>query len=154
MSGTLVRSAALGAAAGVRSMTPITIVSWAAASRRISLQTPLDALGERWVLRMLALWALGEYAADKLPFIPSRTAPPFLAWRAVMGGLVGAAISAADRESSLAGSVVGISGAVAGSFGGEWARMRVSKNFQLPGPLAGTLGDLVGIGLSFWGVRR
>jgi len=60
-----------------------------------------------------------------LPQTPSRTSPPGLIARLVMGGLAGACVSAGGGQGMFPGVVLGASGGVAGCFAGYQARTRI-----------------------------
>ncbi len=77
--------------------------------------------GAVWAV-VLSVAALGEYVADALPRIPSRTAFPSIFLRAVSGAIAGWAIAAGHGGSGAAGAVLGIAGALAGTYGGAAAR--------------------------------
>lgn len=84
------RSAAIGAASGLRTF--IGAAWWAARATPARTTTPL----ERWLAtpagaRIMALCSGAELIADKLPFVPDRVRPGPLAARVLMGGLLGAA---------------------------------------------------------------
>jgi uncharacterized membrane protein len=84
---------------------------------------------------ILAMLALGEMLADKLPFMPDRKAPPAFAWRVVAGALSAAAVT--SREDSLALSVIaGAAGAVTGTLGGSALRARLAEMFHHDFPAA------------------
>jgi uncharacterized membrane protein len=115
-----------GAATGLRSLTAPAAVSWAASTRRLQLKdTPLAFLGHRATPYVLTALAVAELVNDKLPWTPSRKAPPAFAARLAMGALCGAALSAPGERTRGAGA--GVLGAVAGTLGGYEYRMRLAK---------------------------
>ncbi len=116
----------LGVTAGLRSMTPVAAVAWAAWLGRIDLaSTSLAFLATRAAAYALALLAVGELVADKLPFTPNRTAlGPFLG-RMMTGGVSGAALAAGSGHSPALGGFLGSVGAVVGTLGGFKARTRL-----------------------------
>jgi len=124
----LALAALLGIAAGLRSMTPLAAVAWAAWLGRLDLaSTPLDFLATRAAAYGFTLLALGELAADKLPLTPNRTAlGPFLG-RILTGGVSGAALAAGSGHSLALGGFLGSVGAVVGTLGGFRARTRLVK---------------------------
>jgi uncharacterized membrane protein len=109
----LFRAFGLGVVSGLRSMTAPAVVT---ASQR-------DASAA-----LIAIGALGELIADKLPFVPSRTQPPALAFRAVSGAYVGSRTVASAGGERGWGAVAGAAGALVGSFAGERARRELSKH--------------------------
>jgi uncharacterized membrane protein len=66
--------------------------------------------------------ALGEFVADKLPKTPNRTALGPLVVRVVFGGLVGAIVAAGLNGSEFEGIILGVGGALIGTFGGFLVR--------------------------------
>ena len=78
--------------------------------------------------------ALAELIADKLPQTPSRTAPPGLIARIVMGGLTGACVAVAGGEGIFLGAILGAVGGVVGCFLGYRARAGLVKSVGDAGP--------------------
>ena len=74
----------------------------------------------------LAVAAAGELVGDKLPSVPSRTAPGPLALRMAAGGLCGHAL--AGRP----GLAAGVAGAAVGSFAGQRSRGMLAERTGLP----------------------
>ena len=72
---------------------------------------------------------MGERFADKLPKTPNRTAPGPLLVRVVMGGLVGAIVAAGLNGSEFEGIILGVGGALIGTFGGFLVRREVVLRF-------------------------
>lgn len=139
----------LGAIAGLRAVTPVAAVCWAAALGLLNLTgTPLSILGA-----MVAVWiataaAVFEFISDKLPKTPSRKAPLQFGARILMGGLAGAAAGAPSGALPV-GAVLGIVGAVAGTFGGAAARGALARAFgrDLPAALVEDLVAVAGAAL-------
>jgi uncharacterized membrane protein len=120
----------IGAVAGLRALTPLAAVSWAAHFGSLSLGgTWLAFLGFVATPYILTVLAAVELVTDKLPTTPSRKAAMGFGARIATGALSGAAIGVAGN-SWLGGLVAGIVGAVVGTFAGSAVR----------GWLAGTLG--------------
>lgn len=115
----------IGVIAGLRALTPLAVVSWAARLGRLPLAGTslalLSAAAAPWIVSLLAL---GEIVNDKLPKTPSRKAPAGFGARLVTGALCGASIGVAGG--SLAGGLIaGVVGAVVGTFGGYEFRKRL-----------------------------
>ena len=143
----------IGVIAGLRSMTAPAVVSWAAQWKWLDLgQSPLAFLGSTVAAYILAAGAIVELIVDKLPKTPSRTAPPGLIARLVLGGLSGAALCAAAHQSLVLGGVLGALGGLAGCFGGYALRARLSK--ALPDLVVALLEDAVAIGGGLFIVSR
>lgn len=152
-SDTLVRTAALGYAVGIRSMTPLAVLSWGASSGEISLKgSQFELLANPKVTVGLALAAAGEMVADKLPMTPPRTQPLPLVFRVLNGALAGAVMFEAEDEPVLAGAAVGAVSAAAGSFAGYGLRMMLQKQAGMPNSIAGVIGDIQSVALSMAGV--
>lgn len=138
----------LSTVAGVRSMTAPALLSGNLTRLRPAglAQSPLRLLQKPWVATGLKLMAASEMAADKLPQMPNRTAPPVLLGRLLSGALVGATLYKANRGSSWSGALLGGSVAVAATFGSFWLRTTGAKKLGLPVTLVGGLEDVLVIG--------
>src|SRR5882757_9953446 len=109
----------IGVVAGLRSLTAPAVVAWAAHRNWLNLQgTPLAFMGSTTALVIFVVLAIGELIADQLPNTPSRTKPPGLIARIILGGLSGAAVAAAGAQSLGVGGILGAAGGIAGAFGG------------------------------------
>ncbi len=103
----------IGVVAGLRAMTPLAAVSWAAHAGWVRLGgTPLAFLGATAAPYITTILAIGELINDKLPKTPSRKAPPSFIVRILVGALCGAAFVWP------AGALAGAVGAVTGTLGG------------------------------------
>lgn len=126
----------LGVVTGMRTMTAIAAVCWAA------WLTWLPETGwAMWTTYLVSavvfsVMALGEYYGDTLATTPSRKAPgPALA-RIVFAGLVGALAAKAISEPLAGGILVGIAGALIGTWGGFAARQWGAKQVGNDLPVA------------------
>jgi uncharacterized membrane protein len=144
----------IGVIAGLRSMTAPAVVSWAARLGWLHLEnTWLAFLGFAATPYIVSVLAISELIADKLPKTPSRKAPPGFIARVLTGGLSGAAIGATGA-SWIVGLVVGVIGAIAGTFGGyEFRVRRVKATGGKDLPIA-LLEDVIAIGGAFLIVSR
>jgi uncharacterized membrane protein len=89
----------IGVVAGLRSLTAPALVSWAAHRSWLNLNnTPLSFMGSTVAVVIFTLLAVVELVADQLPSTPSRTAPPGLIARIVLGGLSGAGLALSGRS--------------------------------------------------------
>jgi uncharacterized membrane protein len=139
---------AIGVIAGLRALTPLAVVSWAAHQGRLHLEnTWLAFLGYAFTPYILGLAAIGELVNDKLPKTPSRKAPPSFVIRVVTGAISGAAIGA-QGQALLGGLLAGAVGAVVGTLGGAEARARLARAFGKDLPAA-LIEDLVAIVAAF-----
>lgn len=103
------------------------------------------------ILTALAVW---ELVWDKLPKTPSRTAPPGLIARIVLGGLAGAFVAMSGGAAAITGAGLGAIGGIIGAFGGHQARMRLVKALHSPAYVVAVLEDLVVICESLWVLSR
>ena len=137
----------LGVVAGLRSFTAPAVLAWAAHRNWLNVHnTPLSFMASTAAMVIFILLAVGELIADQLPSTPSRTAPPGLIASIVTGGLCGAGIAAAATQSLVLGAVLGIVGALIGTFGGYQARTRLVKALKVPDLVIATLEDIIAIG--------
>ena len=126
----------IGVVAGLRALTPVTAVSWAARLGRLHLEnTPLAFLGYAATPYIFSLLAILEIINDKLPKTPSRKTPPQFITRVVTGAFSGAAIGAGNQM-LMGGLVAGALGAVIGTLGGAEFRGRMARAFGKDLPAA------------------
>jgi uncharacterized membrane protein len=145
----------IGVVSGLRSLTAPAVVSWAAHRGWIHLNPArLHFLGSTAAVVVFALFAVVELVADQLPSAPSRTAPPGLIARIVLGALSGAAIAASGTQAITIGALLGAAGGVAGAFGGYQVRTRLVKALNVPDFVIATLEDAVAIGAGLFIVSR
>src|SRR4051812_17317106 len=89
---------AIGVVAGLRALTPLAVVSWAAHQGRLHLEnTWLAFLGYAFTPYILGIAAIGELINDKRPGTPSRKVPPSFITRVLAGAISGAAIGAQEQ---------------------------------------------------------
>jgi uncharacterized membrane protein len=116
----------LGVVTGMRSMTAMAVLCWFAYRGDLSL----DGTWASWAAKLVTaiiftVLALVEIGADKLSKTPNRTAVGPLLGRVVMGGLVGAIVAAGLNGSEFEGAILGVIGALVGSFGGFLVRREI-----------------------------
>ncbi|HEV7966444.1 MAG TPA: DUF4126 family protein [Candidatus Acidoferrales bacterium] len=151
----LVGAFLIGIVCGLRSLTAPAAVAWAAHRGWINLDhTPLHFMGSTATVLIFAVFAVVELVADQLPSAPSRTEPPGLIARIVLGALCGAAIAASGAQSMAIGGALGAAGGVAGAFGGYQVRTRLVNALKVPDFVIATLEDAVAIGAGFFLVSR
>jgi uncharacterized membrane protein len=134
-----------GVVAGSRTFTALAAVSWAAWLGRLNLDGSwLAFMGYTWTPWIFTLLALVELVADQLPSTPSRKTPPQFGARVVSGALSGVTLGASGG-SWLVGLVVGIVGAVIGTYGGAElrARMALAVGRDLPAALIEDAGAII-----------
>ena len=145
----------LGAAAGMRSMTPMAAVAWAAQLRWPQLhQTGLAFLTAPLTAYIFTACAALELVFDKLPFTPSRLGAGPLGARILFGGLAAAALCAAGQQSIPIGAVVGAVGGVAGAFAGYHVRHYFTASLKAPALLIALAEDALAIGIAIFAVTR
>jgi uncharacterized membrane protein len=95
---------------------------------------------------VFALGAIGEYVADASPWIPSRTALPSIVIRPLSGAVAGWLIVQMHGGTPWLGAIVGIVGALAGTYGGHAARLAaIARIGALPAALTE---DVIAIALA------
>ena len=140
----------IGVVAGLRSLTPLAAVSWAARLGLLHLgSTWLAFLGYVATPYILTVLAIGEIINDKLPKTPSRKAPVPFAARIVTGALSGAAIGTAGNA-LIGGLILGMIGAVAGTLGGYEFRARLVTAIGGKDLPVALIEDVIAVGAAIW----
>lgn len=129
-------AALLGAAAGLRSASPIAAL--AARGR----------LGPGRVRQLSLLAAGGELVADKLSFVPARTSAGALGGRIASGAFAGA--SRGGAQAAAAGAAV----AVVTAFGGQHTRQWLGRRTGRPDWQIALVEDALALSLAAAGARR
>ncbi len=122
----IVRSFAIGAATGLRSMTG-----------------PAAVAGSAGLGRILPFLAVGEYVVDLVPGIPARTMPAALAVRIIAGGLAAGSLARGNARERGFAALAGIAGAVAASYAGAGYRKLAAR--VVPDAVAAVLEDAAAI---------
>jgi len=126
----------IGVVAGLRTLTPLAAVSWAAHLGWVPVQgTWLSFLAASITPYLVTVLALAELVADKLPTTPSRKAPVGFGARIVSAALCGGALGAASGAIFI-GFLLGGIGAVIGTLGGAALRTRLAQAFGKDFPAA------------------
>ncbi|MFL6415431.1 MAG: DUF4126 family protein [Bryobacteraceae bacterium] len=126
-------AAVLGAVSGMRSMAAPAIVSRFAHAGLLPLHdSQIKFLSHRNSAKTMAIAAIGEMVADKLPFIPNRTSVFPLVARAASGALSGTAFVRARRRSAVLGGLIGSLAAVAASYGAYKLRKAIGEKLHVP----------------------
>jgi uncharacterized membrane protein len=139
-------AALLGAMAGMRSMSAPAVLG--KISRNGGLEGssgPLAFIHHAGFLPVSGALAVGELIADKLPFVPNRTAAGPLLGRALMGAFSGAAVCAARKRPWLIGALLGGGAAVGAAYGAYQLRKRIGEKLKVSDPLI-ALGEDVIVG--------
>jgi uncharacterized membrane protein len=136
----------LGFVTGLRSLTPPAAIAWAAHLGWLHFAgTKLAFIDRPEALVVLTLLALVELIADKLPKTPARTAPTGLIARLVMGCLCGLALAISAGGNLLVAAIVGIAGALVGTFAGYTIRRGLVLRAHVPDFVVALAEDLVAI---------
>jgi len=151
---TLLFAFLIGLFGGLRALTAPAVTAWAVHLGWLKLDGPLTLIGSLPSVMIFTLLAVVELVADKLPQTPSRTAPPGLIARILMGGLTGACVAAGEGQGAVLGAILGIVGGIVGCFGGYQARTGFVKALGVPDIYVALVEDLVAIGGSLWTVSR
>jgi uncharacterized membrane protein len=137
----------LGVVTGLRSLTTPAAVGWAARLGRLHFAGTRLAFIDRPTTQIaFTLLALAELIADKLPKAPARTDPPGLIARVVFGGLCGYALATSAGGNLLLAAIVGIIGALVGTFLGYNIRRALVSRTHLPDFGVALTEDLIAIG--------
>lgn len=139
----VLRTAALAATSGVRSMAAPALLARAVARGDVMglRGTKFSALGSGGVSTVLQALMLGEMVGDKTPFVPSRTSAGPLFGRALSGALVGSALFVSRRRPGVSGALVGVLSAMAGVYAADRLRSTTTRVLGLPDPVFGLIED-------------
>jgi|SRR5580700_172236 uncharacterized membrane protein len=123
----------LGCLTGLRSLTSPAAVCWAAHFGWLNFAGTKLAFVDRPVaLIVLTILAVAELIADKLPKTPARTAPPGLIARVVLGCLCAVALATNAGGNVLVPAIVGVGGALIGTFVGYKTRHALVLRAHIP----------------------
>jgi uncharacterized membrane protein len=121
----------LGLVTGLRSMTPMAVLCWFAYLGHL----PVEGTWASWTAKLataivFTVLAVGEFIADKLPKTPDRSSPGPLAVRLIFGGLIGAIVAAGLNGAGIEGVILGVLGALIGTFAGFLIRREIVMRLQ------------------------
>jgi uncharacterized membrane protein len=148
----LICSFGIGFVAGLRSMTAPACVSWAAYLGWIDLSnSPFYFLSFQAVVILLTVWALFELVLDKTDKIGDRTGALGLIFRIVTGSVSGAAVYVGAGGALTFGALIGLAGAMIGTFGGYYSRRAIVEKSSVSGFSVAIAEDIlaVALGLGF-----
>lgn len=142
----------MGAFGGLRTLTPLAVLSWAAFKHRLQVEdTQFFFLSRVVSVVIFSLMAMGELVADKLPSTPSRRRPPGFLTRVAVGAFSGMVLCEAQGLPLLPmGAGIGILGAIAGTLLGYEARTRLIKLLRAPDWTVAVVEDAIAIGGCAW----
>ena len=145
----------IGIITGLRSLTSPAVIAWAAHRGWLNLQgASLSFLGSTAAVATLTILAVVELVTDKLPSTPARTKPLGLSARILLGGLSGAAVALAGRQSAAVGCALGAVGGVVGAFAGYQVRTGLVRALKVPDFVIAVLEDLVAVAGALFIVTR
>jgi uncharacterized membrane protein len=123
----------IGIIAGLRALTAPATVSWAAYLHWIQLSgSHLSFMSSIIAVLIFTLAAIAEIVNDKLPKTPPRTALPSLVIRMVLGAFAAATLTVGVGGSIEMGALLGLIGAVIGTYAGYYVRTGVVKALHSP----------------------
>jgi uncharacterized membrane protein len=144
----LIVSLGIGFVTGLRSMTAPAVVSWAAHLGWMNLTgSPIGFMASRWSVVIFTILALGEFIADLLPSTPARTTAFPLIVRIIVGLGMGACVAIDGGFILRLGVAGGAIGAIAGTFGGYQARVKLVAALHVPDIVVAIPEDLIAVGL-------
>jgi uncharacterized membrane protein len=135
----------IGVIAGLRAMTALAAIGWAAYLGSLPLHdTPIAPIGTLIAVIILTVLMIGELVTDQLPRTPSRKVPMQFGARLVIGAFCGAAIGL-PANAWIAGLVAGVIGAIIGTLAGAAVRtwLAAALGRDLPAAL---IEDVVAVG--------
>jgi uncharacterized membrane protein len=147
---TLLFAFLIGFFGGLRALTAPAATAWAVYLGWLKIERPLSLIGSFPAVAIFTLLAVVELVADKLPQTPSRTAPPGLIARIVMGALTGACVAAGGAQGVFLGILLGALGGVAGCFLGYQVRTGLVKALRTRDIYIALVEDLVAVVGSLW----
>jgi uncharacterized membrane protein len=146
---------AIGMIAGLRALTAPAVVCWAAHLGWLNLQNShLAWMSSTAAVAIFSILALAEIVNDKLPATGSRLAPPSLVIRSITGALAASALAIGSSQSLLVGILLGVVGALAGSFVGYHLRHQIVAGLKIPDLPVALLEDAIAIGCGLLIVSR
>ncbi len=122
----------LGVCTGLRTLTPIAVLCWFAYRNALHLVGWRSFTANLIAVCIFTLMALGEYIGDKLPSTPSRTSPVGLIGRSLFGAFVALLLAQPLLLNPVTAILVGILGALIGTYGGWFARTRCVLGLKCP----------------------
>ncbi len=136
----------IGVVAGLRALTAPATISWAARMDWVDLHgTHFAFMSSMAAIIIFTVAAILEIVNDKLPKTGARTAVPSVIIRMVMGGFSGAMLCRGEGVAIWAGVILGMIGALVGTYGGYQVRTRLVKALHSPDFVIALLEDAVAI---------
>jgi uncharacterized membrane protein len=136
-------------ATGMRTLTPIAVLSWFAYLGMLPQTGWAFWLGHPVSVCVFTILAVGEYVGDTLPQTPNRTAPGPLVARLCFAALATAMAARATMEPAAGGVLFGLVGAPIGAYGGMKLRMWASRKVGHDLPVA-LFESALALGIAIW----
>jgi uncharacterized membrane protein len=139
---------AIGFAAGLRSMTPPAVISWAALLGRLNVSAgPFYFVGTLVLVAVLTAWALFELVVDKTGKFGDRTGAVGLTFRVVTSSICGAVVYSTTGAIAI-GAVAGLCGGIVGTYLGFYVRRAIVQKSGLRDLYVAITEDILEIGLA------
>lgn len=144
----------VGFASGLRTFTPLALISWVSVWGWLPLGSSRIAfLGTTIGATIVSILAVIELIGDKLPMAPGRTSPGPLGGRILIASFAGAALALGMGHSWIPAVVCGAVASVIGAFAGFRYRTSIPKKIPVADLFLAIAEDLVTIGLTLVSFR-
>lgn len=143
----------LGFCNGLRTMMPLAVLCWVVSLHRLPMVGWRGLVGHGLLVGFFTLAALAELVADKLPQTPNRTAAVGLIARIVFAGSVAGLLAPTFALPSVLAVLVGVIGAVLGTYIGWFVRTRTVRLLRCPDWMIAVTEDAIciaGSGALLW----
>jgi uncharacterized membrane protein len=144
----------VGFATGLRTFTPLALISWVAVWGWLPLgSSRLHFLGTATGATIVSILAVIELVGDKLPRTPSRTSTGPLGARILIASFAAAALAVGMGQSWPAAVICGAVASVIGAFAGFRYRTWIAKKVALPDWIFAVAEDALTVGLTLVAFR-
>jgi len=126
----------LGVATGMRTFTAMAVLCWYMWLARLPVTTFNAWTATIVSVLLFTALALGEYYGDTLPRTGSRKGLLGLSFRVLFGAGVGALVASSFTEPVAGGVILGVIGALIGTYGGYSVRMYLARRVGRDFPVA------------------
>ena len=144
----------VGFATGLRTFTPLALISWVSVWGWLPLGSSRIAfLGTTTGATIVSVLAVIELVGDKLPVTPSRTSPGPLGGRILIAAFAGAALAIGTGHPWMVAVICGAAASVAGAYAGFRYRTGIPKKVRVADLILAIAEDLFTIGLTLLAFR-
>lgn len=144
----LICSLGIGIAAGLRSMTPPAVVSWAGYIGWLSVSAgPFWFISSLPSVVLLTAWAIFELVLDKTTKIGNRTGLVGLIFRIITSSFSGAVVSSAAGAGIMPGIITGLAGGMIGTYGGYHLRRACVRKMSFSDFSVAIAEDIAAVGI-------